>query len=92
MQIPDWWLWVSALFFIVNILFFGAMIMVLLKLARLIQDVNPKIVALTERVDTIGKRVEEIATSVRTSVDSVGGAAVRSQITSSSTLKKAFPV
>jgi uncharacterized protein YoxC len=81
-EIPTWWLAVSAAFFVVNILFFIAMIAMLLFVKQFMIEQKPRIEALesevktlVEKVHVIADRTEEIATSLKSTVDVVGGRA-----------------
>lgn len=80
-ELPMWWLIISAVFFVINIFFFIGMIFAGMTLLRMIKEMQPKVTALTERVDSIGKHVEELAISARTTVEGVGGRA-KSVVTS----------
>lgn len=81
-EIPTWWLVVSGVFFLVALVAAGVLANLLLQLTRVLKDIEPKIVALTERVDSIGQKVESIAvkvdgmaSSAKTSVEIVGSKA-----------------
>jgi hypothetical protein len=72
---PEWWIWASGIFFIVNILLISALIYLIFEVVKFLRSVQPKIVALTEKVESIGARVEEVALSVRTTSENLGGRA-----------------
>jgi uncharacterized protein YoxC len=78
-EMPTWMIWtwmiLSSLFFLLNLAVFAVLVIVLLKLKEVLEDLRPKIAQLAARVDGIGQRVEEIAISTRTTVDTVGGRA-----------------
>jgi hypothetical protein len=81
-EIPSWWLAVSAIFFIVNILLFCGWLFAIFKLVQFMKEVTPKINeisgkvgALVVKVEQVAERVEEVATSVKETVDGVGGRA-----------------
>lgn len=69
------WVWLSIAVLVVNLVFFVTLIFVALALVRMLKDVQPKLAALTDRVDKIGKHVEELAISAKTTVEGVGGRA-----------------
>jgi len=62
--VPDWWLWVSAAFFAVNLLFFLALAVVMLKIVALVKDLGPKVGELTTKVEGLVVKVEEVSTQV----------------------------
>jgi hypothetical protein len=74
-EIPAWWLYVSAAFFIVNILFFVGLVFALFKLVQIVGGLTPKVNAIATRVDAIGHKVEELTTSVKETAESLGGRA-----------------
>jgi hypothetical protein len=81
-EIPAVWLWVSGLFFLVNLLFNIGLLIALWKLYGILNDTRPKIAALAaktdillNRVQEVAKRVEEVATTIRDRTNEVGGRA-----------------
>jgi hypothetical protein len=74
-EIPTWWLVVSAIFFVVNILFFVALGVAVFKMVQVVQGITPKVAAISARVDQIGHKVEELTTSVKETADTLGGRA-----------------
>lgn len=72
---PDWWLYVSAAFFIVNLLLFCVLIYLIFFLIGWMKEMKPKIDSLSTRVDAIGKNVEELTEHVKTTAEAVGGKA-----------------
>lgn len=65
MQIPSAWLWISGIFFFVNILFFGILIFALVKLMQVAQEMKPKIERISDRVESISEKVDMIAGEVQ---------------------------
>ncbi|MEA2551925.1 MAG: hypothetical protein QOJ65_101 [Fimbriimonadaceae bacterium] len=74
-EIPGWWLGISAAFFVVNILLFIGLVVFLFMLMKWMKELHPKIEALTQRVESIGKNVEELTVHVKTTAESLGGRA-----------------
>jgi hypothetical protein len=74
-EIPSWWLIVSAIFFVVNIVFFIGLTFALFKIVQVMQTFGPKVNAIAQRVDQIGHKVEELTTSVKETAESLGGRA-----------------
>ena len=58
--LPTIWLVLSGLFFLVNIVFFGVLTFVALKLLQLSKTVEPKIASLLGTVNDIGKKVDDL--------------------------------
>lgn len=80
MQMPEWWIVVSGLFFVVNTLVFVVIIFLLLKVMKIIDDLHPKVESLTNKVEIltdkvghVAEKVEMIADSVHMTVNEVGG-------------------
>ncbi len=85
-DIPTWWLYLwlilSGVFFLLNIVFFGAMAFALFKLASVVSALAPKVTEMSAKVDSlihkveaVATRLEELATSVKDNVDNVGAKA-----------------
>lgn len=81
-EIPPIWLWLSGIFFFVNICLFIGWIVAIVKLVGFIKTVTPKVNEisgkvndLVVKVEQVAVRVEEVATSVKETVDGVGGRA-----------------
>jgi uncharacterized protein YoxC len=74
-QVPLWWLIISAIFFIANIFLFVALGLAALKLAAVMKDLSPRIVAIEKQVQELVKKVQELATNLNNTVSSVGGRA-----------------
>ncbi|HEY0866075.1 MAG TPA: hypothetical protein VGE01_01780 [Fimbriimonas sp.] len=81
-EIPAVWLWVSGLFFFVNLLFNIGLLIALWKLYTILNDTRPKIASLAAKTDMlihkvqqVAERVEEVATTVRDRTNEVGGRA-----------------
>jgi hypothetical protein len=76
------WFWLSACFFLLNILLFIGLVVATVMVLRLLSEMKPKIDALEQniqglvlKVHSVADRVEEVATSVRNTVENVGGKA-----------------
>ena len=81
-EIPSWWLAVSGLFFVLNAVLFVFLIVAAIQFMKFMKDVAPRIEALEKstqelivNVQGVAKRVDEVAASVKETVDSVGGKA-----------------
>ncbi len=72
MTVPAWVIWAAGLFFIVNILFYIALIVVLLVVVKpAMHRMSMKLSELTGKVDKVANRVEELATNLKESLESV---------------------
>src|SRR5580658_9348966 len=74
-EIPTWWLVVSALYFLFGAIAMVATVGLLLKLYKVVAEIQPQIKATADRVEEISKKVDEVAASVKQTVDDVGGRA-----------------
>lgn len=81
-EIPQWWFALSAIFFVVNIILFIAVIAAVWKLVQFFEAIQPKVQEISTQVNTlivkvdrVADRVEEVAVSVRDTVEGVGGRA-----------------
>ena len=72
---PAWWQYLSAVFLVVNILFFAVLSFVLIKVLTLMQEIKPKVDALTGKVGSLVTTVDGIANSIKETVDGIGGKA-----------------
>lgn len=72
MNVPAVWFWVSGLFFFAGIFAFAASVVLLMKLAKAVDELKPKVDQLTERVNSIAEKVESTAASAKSTVESVG--------------------
>ncbi len=71
-EIPTWVVIAAGLFFVVNILFYVALIAVLILVVKpAMQQMSAKVSELTAKVDKVAVRVEELATNVRETLESV---------------------
>src|SRR5579862_225159 len=74
-EIPTWWLVVSALFFFFGFIAMVATIGLLIKLYKVVSEIQPQIKATAERVEQVSKKVDEVADAVKKTVEDVGGRA-----------------
>jgi hypothetical protein len=72
MEIPSIWLWLSGIFFLVNIIFFGVLIFALMKILQLSKELKPKVDRISDRLDSISEKVDSIATDLKQTVRNVG--------------------
>lgn len=74
-EIPTIWLWVSGLFFLFGTIAYLVIVAVAVKALKAVQDLQPTVKRLADRVESIGQKVDGLAESARTTVDDVGGRA-----------------
>jgi len=72
MQIPIWWLILSAVFFAMNIVFLGILVFALLQIMKTAAELKPKVDRLTERIETITVKVEEMSTTLNSTLKDLG--------------------
>lgn len=82
MEIPTWWLVITAIFALVGIAAFAALAYAMLTLTRKMNELQPKINAMndkieriTERVENISRTIEDLAGTAKGTVDTVAGGA-----------------
>lgn len=75
MQIPTWWLVISAVFFIVNIVLFIGLMVAGFFLLKFLRELGPRLDGLSKRVDDLHGRVIELTESLRKNIEGVGGKA-----------------
>ena len=73
MEIPMWWLVITAIFAIAGTLALVALAFVILRLVSMIQEMQPKIHAISDKVEQISVRVESIAGKVEDITGSAKG-------------------
>ena len=64
MEIPMWWLVITAIFAIAGIIAIIVLVMVVVKLVAMLQEMQPKIHAIGDKVEKISERVERISETV----------------------------
>lgn len=74
-EIPTWWLVLSGLFFVANMLLFVVLAFVGLRVVAMLKDLQPKIVNLTTKVEGIAEKVTELTETTKVTVENVGGRA-----------------
>lgn len=72
MEIPVWWFVLSGAFFLLNLIFFGVLIVALVRVMQTAKELKPKLDRLTDRVENISVKVDEIAETVNQTVKNVG--------------------
>jgi hypothetical protein len=76
-DIPNWlimtWLVLSSIFFILNIGIFVALLFMMVKMMKLVQDLTPRVHSIAERVDGIAAQVEDIAKNTKTTMEGITG-------------------
>ncbi|CAN5349571.1 hypothetical protein BH11ARM1_BH11ARM1_05790 [soil metagenome] len=70
--IPNWWLYLSGAFFLVNGLLFVALIFAVIKMLPARNALTGKVGDLTTKIESVAERVEEVAKNVGETVGSVG--------------------
>ena len=73
MSIPGWWLGLSALFFVVSIVAFGAVLVLCMRLIKEISVMSVQINELTQQVKETSVKVNELVVSLHRTVNTVGG-------------------
>jgi uncharacterized protein YoxC len=78
-EIPNWWLAVSAVFFVVNLVFLGVLSFVLIRVLQILQALQPRVErvltqteTLAVKVATAATKVDEAATQLRDTSQAVG--------------------
>ena len=74
-DMPQWWLYASLAFFIVNAAFFVALIVVLLRFQAILKDLHPKLTETADRIEEASKKIAQTADSAKKTVDHVGSKA-----------------
>jgi uncharacterized protein YoxC len=75
MQIPLPWLIVSGVFFVLGSVAYITMVIVMLKMMKSVQEIQPQIKGVANRVEEISKKVDDMATSAKATTDSISGKA-----------------
>lgn len=70
--LPTWWVVLSGLFFLVNILFFAALTYALFRLLEIARGVEPKVAQVLTRVDSIGGKLDDLTATVKDVAEKVG--------------------
>jgi hypothetical protein len=72
-EIPTWVVYAAGIFFVINIVFYAALIWVLLtKVGPAMQNLTAKVGELSQKVEDVAKRVEDVADSIKDTVGNVG--------------------
>lgn len=71
-MMPTWWLVLSAVFLVVNIVFFAVLSFVAWKLLGLARTLRPEITKLGARIDSIGSKVDDLTSTVKEVAARVG--------------------
>jgi predicted PurR-regulated permease PerM len=82
MEIPTWWLVITAIFAVFGTIAILALIVAVLTLVKKLQELQPKVHAMSERVERISDRVERISETIedisgraKGTIDNVAGGA-----------------
>lgn len=75
MEVPTWWLVLSGIFFVMNIVLFGALAFAAIKLVGILKDLTPRIVAIEGQVQDLIKKVQDLTHNLQETVSSIGGRA-----------------
>ncbi len=76
MNIPQWWLVLSGVFFALSILLVFGLLIALFFLIGAIKEIGQKVSALTSRVESMTAQVEELVETVQVTTRGVGQRAV----------------
>jgi hypothetical protein len=63
-EAPEWWYWITAIFALVGTIALFAMAGAVLMLIKKMQEMQPRIDAISTRVDRIAERVENISETI----------------------------
>jgi predicted PurR-regulated permease PerM len=75
MNMPNWWLGLSGVFFALAIVASLALIAVMLHAVKLLRDMQPRIQQLSDRMDDISKKLDSAVSSAKSTVETVGASA-----------------
>jgi|SRR5579862_2477740 len=72
MNVPDYWFWLSAIFFFLGIVIMVGQIVLGVVIFRLIKEVKPKVDAMEQKVNETVEKVQAVSAKVEALVDHVG--------------------
>lgn len=75
MEIPTWWLVISAIFFAAGIALYLVLAYAVLMLAKQVRELQPQVKSIMHRVDEVSSKVDSISTHVKDTVSSIGNRA-----------------
>lgn len=75
MEVPTWWLVISAIFFAAGIVLYGVLAYAVLILAKQMRELQPQVKSIMHRVDEVSSKVDSISTNVKETVSSIGNRA-----------------
>lgn len=65
MELPNWWIWASGIFFVLGSLLLIALIALVFFLIATVRSLSQRVTALTQRVETVSHKVEELVESAK---------------------------
>lgn len=75
MNMPEWWIGVSGVFFILGILLFLVLIVAIFVLIGMVKSLQSKLDTTIKKVEDIATRVDGLTKTAQTTVDRLGGSA-----------------
>ncbi len=72
MQLPEWWIVVSGIFFLFGLVTFVVVAATAWQAMKMLRELQPKVERLSERVESIGLKIESMASTAKGTVDTVG--------------------
>jgi hypothetical protein len=72
MMVSSVWLWVSGVFFVLGSVAMPAALLLVLRVLKSVNDMEPKVRRISDRLESMSEKLEGMATSAKSSVDSVG--------------------
>lgn len=64
MEAPEWWYWITAIFALIGTIAMLGMAFAIFTLIKKMQEMQPRIDAISNRVDRIAERVENISETI----------------------------
>lgn len=72
MEIPTWWLALSALFFVASIVVLIALLAIMMRALKTMQELQPTLKKTAERMESAAAKVESLAGTAKQTVEHVG--------------------
>lgn len=72
MNVPQSWIVISWIFFLLGSVGFLSLTVLVFKLIQVIKELQPRVERLTERVDSMAEKLEKAAASAQATVETVG--------------------
>ncbi|MFN7171991.1 MAG: hypothetical protein ACK4P3_04300 [Fimbriimonadaceae bacterium] len=69
---PDGWIWISGIFFVLGTLAYLVIIAMILMLVKQLKSLEVRLTAMSERIDRVGQKLEQVADTAQESTASIG--------------------